>query len=216
MERRIMKDVVCAHPWESCVTLSESWSYKENEEFRVADSDLIGIMCDIVSKGGRFLINIGPAPDGSIPESDKKALLAVGNWLKVNGEAIYGTKPMDCTEEKQSANEFDRAKDLLLPQKGINDFPSVWDQMLEWNQNQGPIRFTKNDSFVYAIHQGWPGKKLELQNISIKTGSKIRMLGVKKPLSWKAEEDKIIIKLPSKKPCEHAFVLRIEMDNHKL
>lgn len=216
LERRIMKDVVCAHPWESCVTLTESWHYKENEEFRVADNELIGIMCDIVSKGGRFLINIGPAPDGSIRESDKETLLAVGNWLRVNGEAIYGTKPMDCMTEKQSANAFDRAKDLLLPQSGINDFPGVWDQMQEWNQNQGPIRFTKNNSFVYAIHQGWPGKKLELRNISILPGSKIRMLGVQKTLSWKAEEDKIIIKLPSKKPCEHAFVLKLEVENHKL
>ncbi len=212
LERRIMKDAVWTHPWESCITPTESWRYKDNEEFRIPVSELIGTMCDIVSKGGKFLINIGPAPDGSIIDADKETLLDIGKWLEVNGEAIYGTEPMNSLNENQSGNKLDRAKDLLLPKRGINDFPNVWEQITDWNHGQGPIRYTKKGPYVYAIHQGWPVEVLELDELSIKPGSEIRMLGVNEPLSWKAEGNKIVIKLPSEKPGKHGFVLKMELD----
>ena len=212
LERRIMKDVVCTHPWESCLTLTESWVYEENEEFRVPVGELIGIMCDIVSKGGKFLINIGPAPDGSIVEADRETLLAIGEWLDINGEAIYGTQPVDCTEENQSENDRDRAKALLLPKTGINDFPNVWKLLQEHTGGQGPLRFTKKDGYVYAIHQGWPGETLELEFPGIFQESKITMLGMDEPLVWTKEGDLLVINLPAVKPCEHAFVLKIEID----
>ena len=211
LERRIMKDVVCTHPWESCITMTEGWNYRENENFRVPVGELIGIMCDIVSKGGRFLINIGPAPDGSIVEADRETLLGIGKWLDVNGEAIYGTEPLFCEPDYASETSQDRAKNLLLPKTGINDFPNVWKQLLDHNSAQGPIRFTKKDSYTYAIHQGWPGETLELKDLSIKPGSEIRMLGIEKPLSWAVGKNKVIIRLPSDKPSEHAFVLKMEL-----
>ena len=212
LERRIMKDIVSTHPWESCITMTDNWGFSDHEEFRIPVGELIGVMCDIVSKGGKFLINIGPAPDGSIIKAERETLLGIGKWLEVNGEAIYGTKPMESTQENISDNKLDRAKDLLLPKTGINDFENVWKNMLVWNHDQGPIRYTVKEPYVYAIHQGWPGKELELNNLEIKPGSEIKMLGVKEPLVWKTESNSIIIKLPSEKPCEHAFVLKMELD----
>ena len=212
LERRIMKEKVCTHPWESCLTLTESWIYEADEQFRFPVSELIVIMCDIISKGGKFLINIGPAPDGSIVEADRETLLAVGKWLDVNGEAIYGTQPVDCVKENQSANERDRAKELLLPKSGINDFPNVWDQLLDHTGGEGPVRFTQNETYLYAIHQGWPGESLELENLSIKPGSEIRMLGADDPLPWERAGEQVFITLPSERPCEHAFVFRMEIN----
>lgn len=212
LERRIMKDVVCTHPWESCLTLTESWKYEENEEFRVPVGELIGIMCDIVSKGGKFLINIGPAPDGSIVDADREALLAIGRWLEVNGEAIYGSEPVDCQNEDRSGNSFDRAKDLLLPKTGINDFPNVWERMLDHTTDQGPVKFTKKDSYIFAIHQGWYEETVELENPGVKPGSEITMLGVIDPLSWKADGNKIVLNLPAEKPCDYAFVLKMKLE----
>ena len=211
LERRIMKDVVCAHPWESCITMTEGWNFVKNEQFRVPTGELIGIMADIVSKGGKFLINIGPAPDGSIVESDRETLLEIGSWLDVNGEAIYGTEPIICEPDKNSEAGQDRAKDLLLPKSGINDFPNVWDQMLAFNAEQGPVRFTKKEDYIYAIHQGWPGETLEINNISVIPGSEIRMLGVEESLKWKEDQNKLIVNLPSEKPCDHAFVLKMKV-----
>ena len=212
LERRIMKEEVCVHPWESCLTLTESWSYREKEEFRVPVDELIAIMCDIVSKGGKFLINIGPAPDGSIIEADRQTLLAIGRWLELNGEAIYGTVPFDCNAETSYGNAYDRAKSLLLPKGGINDFPNVWKLMLDRNAEQGPVRYTRKGSHLYAIHQGWPGESLELRGLPVKPGSEIRMLGIADPLVWTKKGNMLVMQLPSEKTCEHAFVLKMEIE----
>lgn len=67
-----------------------SWGYTEHNDFRPA-KDIICDLVDIVSKNGCLLLNIGPKPDGSISEEDRKVLLEIGEWLKVNGEAIYDT-----------------------------------------------------------------------------------------------------------------------------
>lgn len=67
-----------------------SWCYTENNTYRPA-SDIICDLVDIVSKNGNLLLNIGPKVDGTIPEEDEAILLEIGEWLKVNGEAIYGS-----------------------------------------------------------------------------------------------------------------------------
>ena len=81
--------------WESCRGLGQSFGYNQNEteEHYIKAADLIRSFIDIVSKNGNLLINIGPKPDGTIPEPQIQRLLALGEWLDVNGEAIFGTKP---------------------------------------------------------------------------------------------------------------------------
>lgn len=68
-----------------------SWGYTENNQYRPA-VDIICDLVDIVSKNGCLLLNIGPKPDGTISEEDRSILLEIGQWLKTNGEAVYGTK----------------------------------------------------------------------------------------------------------------------------
>ena len=72
--------------------------------------------------------------------------------------------------------------------------------------------YNVEDGYIYAIHQGWPGKTLQLESLSVEPGSEIRMLGVPDPLPWNEEGEKLIIQLPAGKPCEHAFVLKMEME----
>jgi alpha-L-fucosidase len=76
--------------WQTDTAVAKnSWSYTKNNDYKKA-KDIICDLVDIVSKNGRLLLNIGPKADGSIPEEDKNILLDIGEWLKVNGEAIYG------------------------------------------------------------------------------------------------------------------------------
>ena len=69
-----------------------SWSHAEGNEYKTPES-ILGDLCDLVSKNGAMLLNIGPKADGTIPEEDEEILLHIGKWLWFNGEAIYGTRP---------------------------------------------------------------------------------------------------------------------------
>lgn len=87
------------HDWEACMTLNDSWGYKVNDENWKPSSDLIRNLVDIASKGGNFLLNVGPDATGRIPEGCLERLAEVGEWMKVNGEAIYGTTGTPFGEE---------------------------------------------------------------------------------------------------------------------
>lgn len=77
--------------WEVPATLNDTWGYKANDTHWKDPRDLIGKLADIVSKGGNYLLNVGPTAEGVIPEASQNILRTVGKWLSVNGEAIYGT-----------------------------------------------------------------------------------------------------------------------------
>ncbi len=77
--------------WETCMTLNTTWGYTKDDHNWKSSEEIIHKLTDIVSKGGNFLLNIGPMADGTIPEESVKRLNDVGEWMKVNGEAIYGT-----------------------------------------------------------------------------------------------------------------------------
>ena len=77
--------------WETCMTLNTTWGYSEHDHAWKSDETLVRNLVDIASKGGNYLLNIGPKGDGSVPEESVKSMRAVGAWMKANGEAIYGT-----------------------------------------------------------------------------------------------------------------------------
>lgn len=77
--------------WETCMTLNTTWGYSEHDHAWKSDTNLIRNLVDIASKGGNYLLNIGPKGDGSLTPETVQSFHAIGAWMKVNGEAIYGT-----------------------------------------------------------------------------------------------------------------------------
>ncbi len=81
------------YPWETCMTMATSWSYVKGDTYKPS-RQLIQMLIDIVAKGGNFLLNIGPSPEGEFADTAYAHLKEIGNWMKINGEAIYKTRPI--------------------------------------------------------------------------------------------------------------------------
>jgi alpha-L-fucosidase len=92
-EQRIPKrDEIDGVDWETCMTMNETWGYKSYANNWKSTETLIRNLIDIASKGGNYLLNVGPKADGEFPIESIKSLNEIGAWMKVNGESIYGTK----------------------------------------------------------------------------------------------------------------------------
>ena len=79
------------YDWESCMTMNDTWGFKKNDQNWKSPRELIFNLVDITAKGGNYLLNIGPRADGVIPIESRDRLREMGDWLAINGEAIYAT-----------------------------------------------------------------------------------------------------------------------------
>ena len=86
-------DSLLPYPWETCMTMGDSWSYVPNDNYK-STHKLIHMLVDVVAKGGNFLLNVGPDADGNLPEEAVTRMKQIGQWLDVNGQAIYGSRPL--------------------------------------------------------------------------------------------------------------------------
>ncbi len=125
------QDELDGRDWETCMTMSSSWGYKSWDTSWKSSETLIRNLCDIASKGGNYLLNIGPDALGQVPQQSIDALHSIGDWMKINSEAIYATKasPLGtltwgrCTQKPVKGNTvlyfsvFDWPKDgkLVIP-----------------------------------------------------------------------------------------------------
>lgn len=109
------------YPWETCMTMANNWGYVPNEVHKPAN-EIIEKLVDIVSKGGNYLLNIGPGPDGELDPVAYQRLKEVGEWMKVNGEAIYSTRMYTVFKDGESVR-FTQSKDGKTRYIFLFDFP---------------------------------------------------------------------------------------------
>lgn len=105
LEKDNLKLKVIGPKWESCTTFGTSFGYLEGDRYKSIES-VIHEMIEVISRNGNFLVNIGPKSDGTIPEPQMERLMAMKEWLEINGEAIYGTRYWKVSEQKNEHLAF--------------------------------------------------------------------------------------------------------------
>ena len=124
--------------WETCMTMNGTWGFRKSDQNWKSPEMLIHNLCDIASKGGNYLLNVGPKSDGTFPDESITRLSEIGNWMKVNGEAIYGTKrsPIDsiswgrCTKKEVDGNTILNFFVFEWPTEGVLRIPGIDNKIL--------------------------------------------------------------------------------------
>jgi len=111
--------------WESCMTMNDTWGFKSDDDNWKSKETLIRNLVDIASKGGNFLLNVGPTAEGEIPAPSVERLQAMGDWMDVNSEAIYGTQ----------ASPFEAFDWGRCTQKTEGDKTVLYFHVFEWPAN---------------------------------------------------------------------------------
>lgn len=183
-----------SHPWEESRGMGFSYGYNRIETLRDYRSarEMILMLVDTVSRGGNLLLDIGPTGDGRIPVIMEERLLQIGDWLKTNGEAIYGTRPWHETRQWSAGK---------VPEIKYGEYMTGYDIAKLIGKPTGGSAvieafFTTKGNDLYAITPTWPGRKMILKNVVPSKNSSIKLLGFAQPLKWEMENGSVAVSLP--------------------
>ena len=187
--------------WQTDTSISnKSWGYIKNDTFK-SPQFVVQQLIDIVSKNGNLLLNIGPKPDGTIPDEVQQVLRDVGSWLAVNGDAIYGTRPWRVYGEGPTQVAAGSFHDTDTANYTAEDF-----------------RFTTKGNALYAIEMGWSaGGEAVIHSLGTTVGSQkvesVALLGSDAKVQSRQEPDGLHLQLPAQPPGKYAYVFRVLFDN---
>jgi alpha-L-fucosidase len=195
--------------WDAEEPIGSTWGYSAAnpvETFRGAQS-VISELCTVVSMNGNLLLNLSPEGQGAINAAQRTTLLAVGRWLSVNGEAIYGTHNWTTDGEgftrlpAHGSPAAAATRPAPVPAAPPGPKPVVY-------------RFTVKGDNLYAIAQSWPGETAVIASLATGkapqgTITSVSLLGSPGQLKFRQDEEGLKVELPQQRPGDYAYALKI-------
>jgi alpha-L-fucosidase len=175
----------------------DSWCYLKHPNYKPAGR-IIHQLIDVVSKNGNLLLDVGPRPDGTIPAEIESRLRQIGSWLKINGEAIYETRPAERFGEGPT-----RVKKGSYVADHTQDFTAQ------------DIRFTTRPRAFYVHVLGSPGAQVRVASLKRDTPLPFgtlrhaELLGSPAPLRWEWSPDGLVLHIPESRPSQDALVIKL-------
>src|SRR5215472_4765424 len=200
-----------AHPWEESRGMGYSYGYNRNESIADyhSDRELLMMLIDIVSRGGNLLLDIGPTADGRIPVIMEERLLQIGDFLRANGEAIYGTHARSVSRQWSAGNVPKlEVKEYMseYPIGNLVDTPPAGNARVE-------AFFTAGKDAVYAILPRRPVREVVLDGIATSGPVRVTVLEGGHALQSAIEGGKVRVRVPealsASLPARQAYVLKI-------
>ncbi|HEX9046899.1 MAG TPA: alpha-L-fucosidase [Verrucomicrobiae bacterium] len=191
--------------WETCMTMNGTWGFKKDDNNWKSTETLIRNLCDIASKGGNYLLNVGPTSEGLIPQPSLDRLAAIGQWMRVNGEAIYGTGPTPFGAEagKFSDTEKDR--------NGKPKFIAAWNWRATTKPAKSLLGVPTESAKIYLEIFNWPADgKFDVPGLQSKV-KRAYLLAGHEEVAVNQDANGVTLALPKQAPDAIASVVCLEI-----
>ena len=196
IERGIANEIL-PEPWQTDTCIG-TWHYKKGIRYKTPKT-VVDMLCDIVSRNGNLMLNFPLPNSGMLDDDELKVLDGITQWMGVNSEGIYGTRPW-----KVSGN----ATVPVASEMGFN----------ERNRKElssADVRFTKKGNTLYAFVMGWPDRETSIPllaqggKLGVGRIRNVELLGHKGRVAFTQDEGGLKVQMPAEKPCDHAITLKI-------
>jgi alpha-L-fucosidase len=198
---RSVSDEIAKNPWQTDTCIGQ-WHYKRGQQYKTAKK-VIDMLADIVSKNGNLLLNFPLPNSGALDYEEMVVLDGITEWMAVNSEGIYSTRPWKIYGEGPSTKvdvQAERFNESKRPTLTVED-----------------VRFTTKRSTLYAFVMGWPEKEAVVRALGLASPQapgkiqRVELLGYKSELNWKQDEASLKVEMPTEKISDVAITLKVEL-----
>jgi alpha-L-fucosidase len=207
--QKVKADMFEGLPWETPGTMNNTWGYKSDDKEWKSTEELLYWLTTITSKGGNYLLNIGPTGDGLFPEECLKRLKDIGEWMRIHGESVYGTTKWLVNHEGPVTVSIGGTESR--EEKGFNA-----------NFTPQDFWFSQKENHIFVTSLKWPENyDVSIESMNLLTKDEInkietvQLLGCDEKISWAMTEKGFTVTLPADRPNSYGYVLKISFKQER-